>query len=94
MRNKVLVVICLLILSVMGDGLDDDELKPKPRTREQINASLDQEHNGVYFLNEANFDDFINYNDLVLICFYETGDTEPIISEMLASIKRRVAEQH
>ena len=40
------------------------------------------------------FDDFINYNDLVIICFYETGDMEPILSEMLSLIKGRVTEQH
>ena len=47
----------------------------------------------MYFLSEATFDDFINYNDLALICFYETGDMEPMLSEMLASIIRRVQDQ-
>ena len=54
---------------------------------------MNRERNGVYFLTEATFDDFINYNDLVLMCFYETGDMEPILAEMLASISRRVSEQ-
>ncbi len=48
----------------------------------------------MYFLSEATFDDFINYNDLALICFYETGDMEPMLSEMLASISRRVQDQN
>ena len=58
---------------VLGNDVPDD-LQPQPRTREEINKGIDREANGVYFLNEANFDDFINYNDLVLICFFETGE--------------------
>lgn len=65
----------------------------QPLNRETINAGLNRERNGVYFLSEATFDDFINYNDLVLICFYETGDLEPVLSEMLAAISRRVQDQ-
>lgn len=50
--------------------------------------------NGVFFLSESTFDEFINFNDLALVCFYETGDLEPILSEMLASVSRRVQDQH
>ena len=28
----------------------------------------------------------------MLVCFYETGDIEPIVSEMLASVSRRVQD--
>jgi len=61
-----------------------------PRTREEVNSAIGRERNGVYFLSEATFDDFINYNDLVLICFSETGDQQPMLSETLAAISRRV----
>ena len=71
---------------------DYRDLKPQPKTREEVNSSIQKERNGVYFLTEATFDDFINYNDLVLVCFYETGDIEPIVSEMLASVSRRVQD--
>ena len=54
----------------------EEKLHSQPRGREEINATLNKERNGVYFLGEYDFDDFINYNDLALICFYETGDTE------------------
>lgn len=71
----------------------EEKLHSKPRGREEINAGLNKERNGVYFLGEYDFDDFINYNDLALICFYETGDTEQILSEMLASVARQVQSQ-
>ena len=43
-------------------------------TREQVNERINRDKEGVFHLNEETFDDFINYNDLVLICFYEIGD--------------------
>ena len=70
---KTLLFIALSATLALGNDVPDD-LKAQPRTREEINSNIDREANGVYFLNEANFDDFINYNDLVLICFFETGE--------------------
>ena len=69
---------------------NDEKLKAQPRSREEINDGLNKGRNGVYFLGDSSFDDFINHNDLVLVCFYETGDLEPILSEMLASVARNV----
>ena len=62
-----------MFITINGD------LKPQAKTREEINSKMDRAGNGIYFLSEATFDDFINYNDLVLICFHETGDMEPIL---------------
>ena len=80
----------LLLQFISLTKADYRDLKPQPRTRDEVNSQISREKNGVYFLTEATFDDFINYNDLVLICFYETGDIEQIVSEMLASVSRRV----
>ena len=89
--SLIAVLISILVQSVLGY---EEPLRPRPRTREQVNAEIDKGRNGVYHLSEATFDDFINYNDLVLICFYETGETEPIIAEMLVSVSRRVQAEH
>lgn len=78
------------LLCLLPSGVSGQREESQPRSREQINAGLNRERNGVYFLTESTFDDFINYNDLVLICFYETGDLEPVLSEMLVAISRRV----
>jgi hypothetical protein len=59
-------------------------------TRESVNARIDKSRSGVFYLREDTFDDFINYNDLVLICFHETGDLEEIVHEMLDSISHTV----
>ena len=90
---KVLFTILACMFAVAVHATPEEPMKPKQRTKEEVNAMINREKNGVYFLTEATFDDFINYNDLVLVCFYETGDTEPILSEMLASVSRRVQEQ-
>ena len=66
----------LLLQFISLTKADYRDLKPQPRTRDEVNSQISREKNGVYFLTEATFDDFINYNDLVLICFYETGDIE------------------
>ena len=91
MVNKIsllLAAVCTLIM-VLANG--QEELKSRPRTRDQVNAQVDKDsRTGVFFLSEHTFDDFINYNDLALVCFYETGDMEPILSELLAQVSRRV----
>jgi hypothetical protein len=41
-------------------------------TREQVNQQTDHDPaTGIYYLRDSNFDDFINYNDLVLAAFHE-----------------------
>ena len=41
-------------------------------TREEVNSAIDfDESNGVFLLRETTFDDFVNWNDLVLVCFFE-----------------------
>ena len=84
----------ILLLSALLLQLTVAEIsfKSNPRTREDVNENIDKGRNGVYFLTESTFDDFINYNDLALVCFYETGDAEPIFSEMLASVARHVQD--
>ena len=61
-------------------------------TREEVNARITKDKDGVYYLNEETFDDFINYNDLVLVVFHEIGDTQPILHEYLVSIARRISD--
>ena len=61
-------------------------------TREEVNQRITRDSEGVFFLNEQTFDDFINYNDLVLIVFYEIGDMQPILKEYLLAIDRRVQD--
>ena len=43
-------------------------------TREDVNKGIKKDEAGVFLLNEETFDDFINYNDLVLIVFYESSE--------------------
>ena len=61
-------------------------------TREEVNARMKRDDAGVFILNEETFDDFINYNDLVLIVFHESGDLQPILREYLVAIDRKVQE--
>ena len=61
-------------------------------TREEVNSKITHDKDGVYFLNEATFDDFINYNDLVLVVFHEIGDMQPILHEYLVAIESRIAD--
>ena len=43
-------------------------------TREDVNKRIKKDEAGVFLLNEETFDDFINYNDLVLIVFYDSSE--------------------
>ena len=43
-------------------------------TREDVNKGIKKDEAGVFLLNEETFDDFINYNDLVLIVFYDSSE--------------------
>ena len=61
-------------------------------TREEVNERINKDEEGVFLLNEETFDDFINYNDLVLICFHESGDLTPILREYMVHIDRKVQE--
>ena len=41
-------------------------------TRDMINKYTDHDpKTKVYFLRDSNYDDFVNYNDLVLVAFHE-----------------------
>ena len=61
-------------------------------TREDVNRGIKKDESGVFLLNEESFDDFINYNDLVLICFYDSSDLQPVIRENLVAIDTKVKE--
>ena len=50
-------------------------------TREDVNKGIKKDEAGVFLLNEESFDDFINYNDLVLIVFYDSSELQPILRE-------------
>lgn len=52
-------------------------------TREDVNKGIKKDEAGVFLLNEESFDDFINYNDLVLIVFYDSSELQPILRENL-----------
>ena len=59
-------------------------------TREDVNRGIKKDESGVFLLNEESFDDFINYNDLVLICFYDSSELQPVIRENLVAIDTKV----
>ena len=50
-------------------------------TREDVNKGIKKDEAGVFLLDEESFDDFINYNDLVLIVFYDSSELQPILRE-------------
>ena len=40
-------------------------------TTEEVNAKIERAESGVYRLTEENFDDFVNWNKQVFICFHD-----------------------
>ena len=78
---------CLLMLLVLLMSATEAYL-----TREDVNRGIKKDESGVFLLNEESFDDFINYNDLVLICFYDSSDLQPVIRENLVAIDTKVKE--
>ena len=61
-------------------------------TREEVNERIAKNEEGVFLLNEETFDNFINYNDLVLIVFHESDELTPILREILLHVDRKVQE--
>jgi hypothetical protein len=55
-------------------------------SKDYINAGTINE-NGIYLLDDENFNDFVNYNDIVLVCFYQEADMKPILHSLLTQLK-------
>ena len=51
-------------------------------SRDLVNASTLKE-DGIYILDDENFNDFVNYNDIVLVSFYEEADMKVILVSLL-----------
>jgi len=80
-----LLASCFLFQSLQASQQDEQRLK--------INSEISQDR-GIYLLDDLTFDPFINWNDLVLVCFHEAKDTQSLMLEYLTKIRHDLDESN